>query len=155
MAKKAKKAKAARKAKGARKQTRKQQEAVLRKGPIRTRPKAQPLPGMEDMRDREVDRLLSGIADERHTQNESKASEAGYIQALHARLKTLKQTAARGHGVEVVRVPGDEKLRVRLVKGTEEQGADLAEPGDVDPMDRDDDSGDAPGYEHDESLADA
>lgn len=142
-----------RSAKGVKKQSRKEAEKVLRSGPVRKRPKDVTLPGMEDRKDRQLSELASGVADERHTQAESKMSEAGLLQAVQKRMKSLGMATFKDHGVQFVRVPGDEKLRVKVDKGSagEEQGSDLAEPeGDVDAMDAldNDGSGDAPGYEH-------
>ena len=84
------------------------------------------------MRDRQLEKLASGVADERHTQAESRQTEAGLLQAAHRRMKQLKRMTFKAQGVEFVRVPGDEKLRVRLTRG----GGEEAEPEqDVDAMD--------------------
>jgi hypothetical protein len=115
---------------------------------------------MEDFKDAELSRLASSVADERHTQAESKQNEAGLLQAVQRRMKTLGRTTFKAHGVEFVRVPGDEKLRVRVSRnGGEEQGADLAdeESGDVEAMDAvGADAGDpADGDYADDAYADA
>jgi hypothetical protein len=79
---------------------------------------------MEDMRDRVLAKLASGVADERHAQAESRATEKGYLQAAHRRMKTLKRMTFKAEGVEFIRVPGDEKLRVRLTSGGGEESDD-------------------------------
>lgn len=101
------------------------------------RPKDQPLPGMEDMRDRVLDRLASGVADERHVQAASRGTEAGYLQAAHRRMIEVNRMVFRAHGVEFIRVPGDEKIRARLVPGgsSEEQPDDTDAPTGVDAAD--------------------
>ncbi len=99
---------------GVKKQSRKESERVLRSGPIRKRIKDVPLPGLEDFKDRQLSELASAVADERHNQNESKATEAGLLQAVQKRMKSLGRSTFKAHGVEFVRVPGDEKLRVRV-----------------------------------------
>lgn len=78
------------------------------------RPKEQPLPGMEDAKDKLLSRLASNVADERHAQAESKAREAGFLQTAQQRMQRLNRTVFVDHGVEFVRVPGEEKFRVRL-----------------------------------------
>lgn len=96
---------------------------------------------MEDFKDAELSRLASSVADERHTQAESKQNEAGLLQAVQRRMKALNRSTFKAHGVEFVRVPGDEKLRVRVSKdGGEEQGGDLGEENeDVGRQARDED----------------
>lgn len=93
------------------------------------------------MRDKELERLASGVADERHNQSESKASEAGLLQAAHQRMRRLNRMTFKAHGVEFVRVPGDEKLRVRVSRDGGESTAEgdeaaaAGEDHDVDAMD--------------------
>jgi len=71
---------------------------------------------MEDLRDTQLDRLASGVADERHAQAESRDTETGLLQAVLKRMRALKITTFKAHGVQFTRVPGDEKLQVRLTK---------------------------------------
>lgn len=78
------------------------------------RPKDVKLPGLENMKDKLLSRLASNVADERHAQNESKAREAGFLQTAQQRMQKLNATVFVDHGVEFVRVPGEEKFRVRL-----------------------------------------
>lgn len=117
------------------KQTRRQAEQVLRKGPIRTRPKAQALPGMEHMgQDAVLDRLCRSIGERRGTMADLRADDAGDMQAALNRMRVIGRAAYRQHGVELARVPGEEKLRVRTSR--DEATAEVEEePGDLEAMD--------------------
>lgn len=102
----AKKGKAARGAKQAK-------PAVRARGP-----RSQTLPGMEQVRIGRLDNLCEAIAETRAEINELKATEAGNEQAA---LKVMQQheTMTYKHGgVQLIRVPGDEKLSVRTSKDT-------------------------------------
>lgn len=98
-------------------------------------PKEQPLPGMEDVRDSVLSRIAAGVADERHTQASSEATEQSLLHAAQKRMQDKGLSFFRAHGVEFIRVPSDEKFRVRLVKGggsepgTEQPDADAAADG--------------------------
>lgn len=87
---------------------------------------------MEDFKDRALSKLAKGVADERHDQAESKATEAGYLQSAQTRMKGLNVLVFSDHGVEFVRVPGDEKFRVRLTKSEANRDA-TADEGDAHP----------------------
>lgn len=136
--------KAAPKKTTARKQSRKAVERVLTTGPIRRRPKTPVLPGMEGMvQDQELDSICSAIADNMHIANEADETLKGLKGNGLSALRKKNRTVYKAHGVEIVRVPGDEKLRTRLVKG---DGADTGEGGDdgaeVDLDNGDDSAGD-------------
>ena len=107
------------KAKGKPKQTKKQAKSVLRKGPIRKKaPRETPLPGMEDARIRPLDDICASISETRQQQNDLRAEEAGLEQTALRLLRTHGKTAWRHAGVELIRVPGEEKLRVRTSRAS-------------------------------------
>jgi hypothetical protein len=88
--------------------------------------RSQTLPGLEGTRSTKLDNLCESIAEERDTMNRARQEEADL-------LKTALQTMVKGNisvykhgGVELARIPGAERLRVRLVK---EQGD--ADHGDL------------------------
>jgi hypothetical protein len=70
--------------------------------PKRT-PRSAALPGMEQVRDVVLDRLCESIGDARD-------------QAALTRMRERKITTYQHAGVEMARVPGEEKLRVRTSK---------------------------------------
>jgi len=115
MAKKAARHKKAKPARG-KKQTRRQAERVLKTGPIRKRPRDIPLPGLEDARIGPLDDIAASISEVRASMNELRTTEAGYLQNALNLMRKYEKTAWRAHGVELVRVPGEEKLRVRTSK---------------------------------------
>lgn len=122
--------------KKAAKQSRKQVEKVLRNGPVqRRRPKAQSLPGMENIGQiPSLDRCCRALSDVRGQMSDLRADEAAEMQTALNELKRHNRTTYRQHGVELVRVPGEEKLRVRTSK--EGASAETEEDaGDLDPMD--------------------
>jgi hypothetical protein len=83
---------------------------------------------MEQVRNVRLDHLCEAIAEHRGALNEAKANEQGDIQASLAEMQRKGVTVYRHAGVELARVPGAEKLRVRLTK--EEGDADA---GDFEP----------------------
>jgi hypothetical protein len=93
------------------------------------KPKQDALPGMEHVRYRDLDAFCEGIAGARKKKNNAIADEQGYIQgAMKAILKhqeqgELKAGVYKYSGVELVLVHGDDKLRVRLIKDSEGEGA--------------------------------
>lgn len=97
-------------------QSKAEQEKVLKTGAIRKRPKDQPLPGMENVRDRILSNEAGAISDIRQGVSDLKASEAGHLQTAHRRMKQIGVMAFTAHGVEFARVPGEEVLRVRTKK---------------------------------------
>lgn len=134
----------AKKARG-RKQTRQQIARVL-KGPLRRRPRTPPLPGMEGIvADRELDALCSAIADNLHLVNEAAETLKGLKSNGLSALKRKNRTVYKGHGVEIVRVPGDEKLRARLVR------TDAADAGEAAEEDQDLDNGAGEGDDSEET----
>lgn len=83
-----------------------------------TRPKAgprsQPLPGLEQARDAELDNLCEEIAEDRAIENAARKRSQAHIQAALQRMQQKGKNTHRHGGVELARVPGAEKLRVRL-----------------------------------------
>lgn len=140
-----------------RRQSKKEIASVLTKGPVRRRgmikprPQTPALPGLEGMvHDRELDSICSGIADNMHAINEAHTNIKGLDSNGLSVLRKKGRTMYRAHGVEIVRVPGDEKLRKRLVKGEGEAEADT-----TDDLDQDVDNGAAAGAGDDGIFADA
>lgn len=168
MVKKAKKlAKKKPEARGrAKKQTRKQVEHAL-SGPIRRkpapprRPKTTPLPGMEDMSrlSKAMLNIMDSMADQMHVINTAKATLKGLDNNAMNQMKRDNVTIAKAHGIELVRVPGEEKLRKRLLgdgSGSSDEGEGTTDEvqSEVDSLD----NGDADALDElngAESLADA
>lgn len=92
------------------------------------------LPAMAQVRDRTMDGYCEGIGDARALKNKAVQEEKGYIQGALNRMHKTGQTVYKHAGVEVVLVPGDDKLRVRLISdggdGEKSEGAEQAESGD-------------------------
>lgn len=130
------------------KQTKRAAERVLRHGQIRRRPKTLPRPGMEDLGAvQSLDRVCSTLADIRHDLNELRGTEKEEIVTALREMRKANRQAYKSHGIELVRVAGDEKVRVRLVKG--EGAADVEDEPDTDTGDGDLEAMDS------ETLADA
>lgn len=102
-------------------------------------PRSQALPGMEQVRSVKLDHLCESIGETREKMNELRGEEKGdKIAALKA-MRERELTTYQHAGVELSRMPGEEKLRVRTTKnaataavvedgqGDAEAGAD--EPG--------------------------
>lgn len=131
-------------------------ERVLRKGPIRKRAAEQAaLPEMENMgADRKMDDICKRIATRHVEINDLRRDDAADYQLALSRLRTIERTSYNRHGVEMVRVPGEEKLRVRTkgegaATGENDEPADpdttdvdaMDAAGDDDSLDADDDAG--------------
>ena len=118
------------------KQSKREAEKVLRTGPIRRAPKNTPLPGMEGIGQIAVlDNCCRRISEIRAEKNDLVADEAAEEQVALNALRKHNRTSYRQHGVELVRVPGEEKLRVRTSKGGATAETEEPEPADLDPMD--------------------
>ena len=89
------------------------------------RPRNTPLPGMEHVRYTELDGFCEALAGSREKKNALVADEKGYQQGALQAMRKRNVTVYKHDGVELVRVPGDEKVRVRLVKGEAGDGADI------------------------------
>lgn len=86
---------------------------------------------MQQVRNVRLDHICESIGEARTQMNDAKQEEGGLIQTALQVMQNGKVTVYRHGGVELARVPGAEKLRVRLTK---EQGdadaGDLEEPED-------------------------
>lgn len=81
-------------------------------------PRSQALPGMEQVRNRSLDRICEHISDVRHDLNRLRGEEKD-LQGQAVRVMTGDKVAVYRHsGVEMVLVPGDVHLRVRTLKAT-------------------------------------
>lgn len=81
-------------------------------------PRSQTLPGMKRVRDQKLDNICEGIADERAKKNEADTEEKSLISSALKRMQARNVNLYKHSGVELARVPGSEKLRVRLTKDT-------------------------------------
>lgn len=119
------------------KQSKKDVAKVLGKGALRTRPRSVPLPGMEDTRISALDDVAESIAEVREQMNDLRQREAEHLRSALNLMREHNKTAWRAAGVEMVRVPGEEKLRVRTSKekATAETDPEDEVPGDVVAMD--------------------
>ena len=125
-------------------QSKRAAEKLLRSGPVRKRaekPRDQVLPGMEDVRYRDLDNTCNTIAETREEMNALRQAEIGYEQKALAQMRNHNITSYRHAGVELVRVPGEEKLRVRTARErtataeVEPEADEKGDTGDVQPMD--------------------
>lgn len=101
-----------------RKQSRKEVEKAL-SGPVRRKPagpRSQALPGMGRVRDVKLDNLCESIGEARDKMNTAKVDERSDVQAALKRMQSRNLNVYRHSKVELSRVPGGEKLRVRVVK---------------------------------------
>lgn len=100
-------------------QSRHQVAGALR-GPLRKTkpagPRSQPLPGMERVRVSKLDNLCEGLSEVRASMASDRETEAGLLQAALPVMRNEKLTTYQHAGVELVRVPGEEKLRCRTAK---------------------------------------
>ncbi len=81
-------------------------------------PRSQVLPGMEQVRNRALDRICENISDVRADLNRARAEDKD-LQGQAVRVMSSASpaiTAYRFAGVELVLVPGDAHLRVRTLK---------------------------------------
>ena len=83
---------------------------------------------MEQVRNARLDNLCESIADQRRVMNAARQQEQADIQGALQEMQRKGVQTFRHGGVELARVPGAEKLRVRL---TTEEGD--AGDGDLEP----------------------
>ena len=95
-------------------------------------PRSTPLPGMGQVRSKKLDNLCEAIGEARGAMNAAKIEEQASIQAALQIMQKENRTAFRHASVELMRVPGAEKLRVRITK----------EQGDADDADLESGAGD-------------
>lgn len=77
-----------------------------------------------------MDSICEAIGQERETVNAAKREEAGLIQGALQRMQQKGLQVYRHAHVELSRVPGAEKLRVRLTKEEGDAGVEDLEPPD-------------------------
>ncbi len=82
----------------------------------RTTPRAQTLPGLEQVRNTALDRICASIGDTRETINKCRSDEKDDQRMALREMHDKGVTSYRHAGVELVRIPGEEKLRVRTSK---------------------------------------
>lgn len=103
--------------------------------PRKKGPASVPLPGMEQVRDAVLDRLCEGIGECRDQMNQAKRDESSLDASALQRMSRSSEkfpngrTVYRHAGVELARIPGADKLRVRVTKekgdaGDEDQVGD-------------------------------
>ena len=79
---------------------------------------------MEQVRSRKLDNLCEAIGDEREMKNKADTEEKGLLQSALREMQSRNVHIYKHGGVELARVPGSEKLRVRLTK--DEGDADVS-----------------------------
>lgn len=101
---------------------------MAKTGKPRGRPRSQPLPGLEEARLSKLDNLCESIGESRSQMNKLRQEEAQDLRAALKLMRKHERTSYRHAGVEMARVPGEEKLRVRWKEGaTAEAPADREE----------------------------
>ena len=132
----AKKARQSQKKGGKKKPPAKGKRGASGAGKARKGPRSQALPGMEQVRSQRLDNICESIVEERTRMNKAKTEETGLVQSALQEMTKRGIPVYRHGGVELARIPGAEKLRVRLTK---EQG-DAGE-ADLNPPDADENPG--------------
>lgn len=105
---------------------------VKANGKVTRGARSQVLPGLERIRSRKLDNLCEGIAECREQKNIAVKEETSLdLSALQVMVKEGIHVY-RHRGVELARIPGAEKLRVRITKEEGDAGEqDLHVPEDV------------------------
>jgi hypothetical protein len=94
--------------------------------------RSQVLPGMDQVRDRRLDNLCESMAEHRRAMNQARVEEQTDIAAALQHMVKKGVSVYRHGGIELARVPGAERLRVRLTKEQGDADADDLETGDDD-----------------------
>jgi len=100
------------------KQSKQQVEAALA-GPLKKKPahpRDRPLPGMENVRIHELDAICVAIAEGREAMNALRHEDADNKIAALKRMRKHQKKSWRHAGVELERIEGEEKLRVRTAR---------------------------------------
>ena len=109
----------------------KAKKAVVRRRSARS----QALPGFEQVRSVKLDNLCEEIGDERATMNTARVEEKSLTTTALQVMQKAGVTVYKHAKIELVRVPGSEKLRVRVVKdqgdATVKTGATRADNAEV------------------------
>jgi len=90
-----------------------------------------PDPSFERVRSAALDRLCESIGEHRDTMNAAKADERADISAALQVMQKRNITVYRHARVELARVPGAEKLRVRMTKEEGDAGETDLESAEV------------------------
>ncbi len=129
-----------------RKQSKQQVEKALA-GPLKkkpTQPRPRPLPGMENARIRPLDDICQSIAEGREQMNALRHEDVDHQTVAMRLMRKHKKTSWRHAGVELERIPGEEKLRVRTarertataeVEEEQQEAADVVEESHTEPED--------------------
>lgn len=88
------------------------------------------LPGMEQVRDQRLDNLCESMADHRRAMNAARTEEQSDITSALQHMVKKGVSVYKHGGIELARVPGAEKLRVRLVKEQGDADADDLDTGE-------------------------
>ncbi len=104
-------------------------KAVKKTAARKPGPRSVPLPGMERVRNVRLDQICEAIGEERERMNAAKTEERGLITGALQEMQRANLSVFRHGGVELSRVPGAEKLRVRLTKEEGDAGAEDLETG--------------------------
>ncbi len=102
------------------------------KDPKKPGARSQVLPGLEQVRDRRLDNLCESMAEHRRAMNTARVEEHSDIAAALQHMVKKGVSVYKHGGIELARVPGAERLRVRLTKETGDADADDLETGDDD-----------------------
>ena len=92
--------------------------------------RSQALPGMDQVRDQRLDNLCAAIPEPRRVMNRARVEEQGDVAAALQHMVKKGTSVYKHGGVELARVPGAEKLRVRLTKETGDADEGDLESGD-------------------------
>ena len=96
-----------------------------------TKPRSQPLPGMDRVRSGKLDNICEGIGDERETMNKARTEEKNLILSALKVMQEKNISVYKHAKIELARVPGAEKLRVRMVKEEGDAGEEDLEVSDA------------------------
>lgn len=126
-------------AKQGKKPTPKKGKPARKKGP-----RSQPLPGMEQVRNVRLDHYCESIGESREKTNALRREEKNDLQGALRVMHDRNVVVYRHAGVELVRIPGEEKLRVRTTK---EDASDISAPDPETVIDAEDDEPEPAGGE--------
>lgn len=77
------------------------------------RPRQVPLTGMEDVRIRALDDCCAELSEIREKMSELRGEEADQLNIALKAMRKHERTTWQANGIELIRVPGEEKLRCR------------------------------------------
>lgn len=100
------------------------QKAVRAATRAARKPRNPPLPGLEHVRYEDLDAICEGVGDARKAKNTAIQAEQEYIADAVQAMRGHNLTVYKYAGVELLLVEGDAKVRARLIKDSEGEGAD-------------------------------